>query len=89
MRSLRAGAGNAESGGLPVGARHGRNDFGTDKFGGACPPAGDKPHRYVVTVTALKVAHLPLPAEPSGAMVGFMVSANRLGSASLTATYGR
>ena len=89
VRSLRAGAGDAESGGLPIGARHGRNDFGTDKFGGACPPAGDKPHRYIVTVTALKVAHLPLPAGPSGAMVGFMVGANRLGSATLTATYGR
>lgn len=86
-RSLPAGAG--KPGQLPAGARHGRNDFGTYAFGGACPPAGDKAHRYVVTVTALKVAHLPLPAEPSGAMVGFMVNANRLGSATLTATYGR
>jgi len=89
VRGLPAGAGAAKAGGLPAGARHGRNDFGTDAFGGACPPAGDKPHRYIVTVTALKVAHLPLPAEPSGAMVGFMVNANRLGSATLTATYGR
>jgi Raf kinase inhibitor-like YbhB/YbcL family protein len=95
VRSLPAGAGagaaaaDGKSAGLPAGARHGRNEFGTYRFGGACPPAGDKPHRYVVTVTALKVAHLPLPAEPSGAMVGFMVGANRLGSATLTATYGR
>jgi Raf kinase inhibitor-like YbhB/YbcL family protein len=87
VRSLPAGAGRP--GGLPPGAQHGRSDFGTPAFGGACPPAGDKPHRYIVTVTALKVAKLPVPVEPSGALVGFMVNANRLGSATLTATYGR
>lgn len=88
VRSLAAGAG-AGAGALPPGAHHGRNDFGTQAFGGACPPAGDKPHRYIVTVHALKVATLGLPPQPSGALVGFMVHANQLGSASLTATYGR
>lgn len=94
VRSLAAGAGTAAgadagAGKLPPGARHGRNDFGTLAFGGACPPAGDKPHRYIVTVHALKVATLELPPQPSGALVGFMVHANQLGSARLTATYGR
>lgn len=89
-RSLAAGAGAAAGAGtLPPGAHPGRNDFGTLAFGGACPPAGDKPHRYVVSVHALKVEKLPVPAAPSGAMVGFMVHANALGSARLTATYGR
>jgi Raf kinase inhibitor-like YbhB/YbcL family protein len=88
VRSLGTNAGKLQ-GGLPEGARHGRNDFGTQSFGGACPPQGDKPHRYIATVTALKVDKLPAPAEPSGALVGFLVNANRIGSATLTATYGR
>lgn len=74
---------------VPAGAAQGRTDFGPAGFGGACPPAGDKPHRYVFTVHALKVDKLAVPADASPAMVGFMINANRLGSASLTATYGR
>jgi hypothetical protein len=89
VHSLAAGVGTEGSAKLPAGAQQGRSDFGTLAFGGACPPAGDKPHRYVVTVHALKVDKLPVPAAPSGAMVGFMVHANALGSAQLTATYGR
>jgi Raf kinase inhibitor-like YbhB/YbcL family protein len=89
VRNLPAGAGAGKAGSLPDGARHGRSDFGTLAFGGACPPAGDKPHRYVTTVYALKVDRLEVPPEPSGALVGFMIHANQLGSAVLTATYGR
>jgi Raf kinase inhibitor-like YbhB/YbcL family protein len=75
--------------GLPQGAHHGRNDFGTTDFGGACPPAGDQPHRYVFTVHALKVETLGAPADASPALIGFMLHANSLGSAALTARYGR
>ncbi len=88
-RSLPAGAGKGQPGALPAGAQQGRSDFGTQSFGGACPPAGDKPHRYVFTVHALKVDKLPVPPAPSGAMVGFMLHANALGSARMTALYGR
>lgn len=84
-----AGAGSGQPGLLPSGAKQGRSDFGTTAFGGACPPAGDKAHRYVFTVYALKVASLGVPPGPSGAMVGFMVHANVLASARMTAVYGR
>jgi Raf kinase inhibitor-like YbhB/YbcL family protein len=83
---LPAGAGNG--GELPAGAVEGRTDFGTSGFGGACPPPG-KPHRYIFTVHALKVGRLDLDREASGAMVGYMIGANSLGSATITATYGR
>lgn len=43
---------------------------------GACPPQGDKPHRYVFTVHALKVDTLELPENPMPALVGFMIGAN-------------
>lgn len=86
--SLPSGAGNP-GGKLPEGAVQGRTDFGQAGFGGACPPVGDKPHRYHFVVWALKVDKLPLDENASGALVGFMLNANALGKAQLTATYGR
>ena len=74
---------------LPAGAHQGRNDFGSGDFGGACPPAGDKPHRYIFTIYALKVDRLDVQSDATAALIGFMINANRLGSASLTARYGR
>ncbi|MCJ8206453.1 kinase inhibitor [Pseudomonas sp. RGM2987] len=74
---------------LPAGAVQGRTDYGQPGFGGACPPVGDKPHRYQFTVWALKVDKLPLDSEASGALVGYMLNANALAKASITPTYGR
>ena len=85
---LPQGAGSGQ-GALPEGAKQGRTDFGQPGFGGACPPPGDKPHRYVFTVYALKVPSLDVPPDASPAMIGFMTRASSLGSASLTAKYGR
>jgi hypothetical protein len=81
-----AGSGKAE---LPQGAVQARTDFGAPGFGGACPPPGDKPHRYVFTVHALKIEKLDVPPDASPAMIGFMTKANALGSATFTARYGR
>ena len=86
---LPEGAGSADGKGLPAGAAQGRTDFGAPGFGGACPPAGDKPHRYVFTVYALKTDKLEVPADGSAALVGFMIHANQIGHASFTARYGR
>lgn len=86
---LPAGAGSADGHLLPAGAVQSRTDYGQPGFGGACPPQGDKPHRYVFTVHALKVDKLDLPADAMPALVGFMLHANSLGQASFTAHYGR
>ena len=88
VSELPAGAGNA-GGNLPAGALQGHSDFGTSGFGGACPPPGDKPHHYIFTVYALKVEKISVPDEASAAMVGFMIHANALAKASLTARYAR
>ena len=39
---------------VPADAREGENSFGKQGYGGPCPPKGDKAHRYVFTVYALK-----------------------------------
>ena len=74
---------------LPKGAVEGRTDFGKAGYGGACPPPGDKPHRYVFTVYALKTDKLDVNEEASGALFGFNINANTIGKASFTVKYGR
>lgn len=75
----------------PKGAIQSRTDFGAPGFGGACPPVGSikKPHRYIFTVFALKTDKIDLDANASGALVGYMLNANKIASASFTARYGR
>jgi Raf kinase inhibitor-like YbhB/YbcL family protein len=86
--TLAAGAGSAK-GTLPAGAVQGKTDFGAAGYGGPCPPPGDKPHRYIITVTALKVDKIDVPADATAAYVGFMTHMNKLGSATLTGKYAQ
>jgi len=89
VTELPANAGNPETALAPKNSVQSTTDFGKPGFGGACPPAGDKPHRYIFTVYALKLDALPLDKTASGAMVGFFLNANALEKASLTTYYGR
>ena len=86
---LPEGAGTADGKGLPAGSAQGKTDFGAPGFGGACPPKGDKPHRYIFTVYALKTDKLDIPPDGTAALVGFMIHANQLGKATFSAKYGR
>lgn len=86
-RALPSGAGSGKAA-LPAGAVQSRTDFGAPGYGGPCPPPG-KPHRYVFTLFALDVERLDLQPDAPAAMVGFNLNAHALGTASLTATYGR
>ena len=72
---------------LPAGAVEGRTDFGAPGFGGAAPPPGHGPHRYIFTVFAVDVDHLPVSADNSGAIFGFNLHFHTLAKASITATY--
>lgn len=89
VTSLSAGAGDPSGKNLPAGAVQGRTDFGSAGFGGACPPVGDKPHRYIFTVYALKTDKIEVPADATAALIGYMINANKIGKASFTATYSR
>ncbi len=87
--SIAKGAGTADGKAMPTGTQQVRTDFGTAGFGGACPPAGDKPHRYIFTLYALKVPKLEVPADATAALAGFMIHGNMLAKTSFTAYYGR
>jgi hypothetical protein len=87
--SIPLGAGDKAGSKLPAGAVQGRTDFGAPGWGGPCPPPGDKAHRYIFTVHALKTDKIDVPADASAALVGFVINANRIGKASFTGMYGR
>ncbi|MFI7694425.1 YbhB/YbcL family Raf kinase inhibitor-like protein [Nonomuraea sp. NPDC049655] len=73
--------------GLPAGAVHARNDYGTKDYGGAAPPPG-APHRYVFTVHALGVDELGVGGDASPAVVGFNITANTLARGHIVAHFG-
>lgn len=80
-------AANASKTGLPGGAVEGRTDFGEPGYGGAAPPAGHGPHRYIFTVFAVDVESLPVTPDDSGAKYGFNLHFHTLAKASITAIY--
>jgi Raf kinase inhibitor-like YbhB/YbcL family protein len=87
--SLPEDAGRANGAALPAGARQARNDFGAIGYGGACPPASDKPHRYILTVYALPAAQLAVPASASATQLDATLKRDALASSRLTLKYGR
>ncbi|KJY30857.1 MULTISPECIES: YbhB/YbcL family Raf kinase inhibitor-like protein [unclassified Streptomyces] len=86
VTELPAGAGSGKFEGLPAGAVHVRNDYGTSDFGGAAPPAGER-HRYVFTVYAVDQEKLGPGADASPAVVGFNLRFHALGRAQLIGEY--
>lgn len=80
---------NASVEGMPEGTVQSRNDYGTETYGGPCPPEGANPHRYIITVHALDVEKLDLKPDTPAAQVGFYLYSHRLGKATLMSKYGR
>ena len=89
--SFPKGAGDVKKKLMPKGAIQSRTDLSTDGYGGPCPPAGDKPHRYQITVFAVDVDKLPFAKNhnASAALVGFDLHFHTLAKATLTGIYGR
>ena len=86
--SLAAGASTPDGKGMPEGTIQSRADAGVPAYMGACPPPGAA-HHYIITVKALKVEKLGLDGTASAALIGYMSNANKLGEATITATYGQ
>ncbi len=89
VHELASGAGNPASDLAPAGMVQHRTDYGSTGFGGACPPKGDKPHRYQFKIFALNVDHLDIDPASSAALVGFMLNAHKIGVAELESLYQR
>ena len=89
VNALAKGAGDVQATLIPTGAIQSRTDFGKPGYGGPCPPAGDKPHRYQITLYALKTDKLPLDENAPAAMVGFYLNQNLILKTVLKAQYGR
>ncbi len=87
VTSLEAGAGAHKHAG--VHALHGTNDFGTRAYGGPCPPPGDPPHHYHLTVYALDVPALAgLDDTTSYAKFKFMSREHVLATGEIVGLYG-
>ena len=55
-----------------------RNDYGYNGYGGACPPVGDHPHRYVFTIHALNIEHLDVSEDSSASLIHFNINAHTI-----------
>jgi Raf kinase inhibitor-like YbhB/YbcL family protein len=88
VTELAAGAGSADGGGLPNGAFSVRNDYGSKDFGGAAPPQGDEPHRYVFAVHALDTDKLGIDSDVSPAVAGFNLRFHTIARAMMVPVYG-
>ena len=91
VTSLPKDAGDPKKKLMPKGAIQSRTDYGVAAYGGPCPPPGDKPHHYQITVFAVDVDKLPDAKDPnvSAAVVGFDLHFHTLAKATLTGLYGR
>ncbi len=86
--SLPADSGDVRKKLMPEGVIQGHSDFGTNGYGGPCPPAG-KPHSYYFRLYALPVAKLNVPPDATGTIIAAYADASALGRAQLVVRYGR
>jgi Raf kinase inhibitor-like YbhB/YbcL family protein len=74
---------------MPKGSIQSITSFGKNGYGGACPPKGDKPHQYLITVYALNTPKLGLDKKSSPALVGFKLNAHIIEKSSIVSYYKR
>jgi len=86
VTSLPEGAGDDTGSGLPGKAIQLPNDARATRYIGGAPPAGHGPHRYLITVHALDVEDIGIPANSTPAFLGFNVASHILARANIIAT---
>ncbi|WP_433564166.1 YbhB/YbcL family Raf kinase inhibitor-like protein [Nocardia sp. CA-151230] len=67
----------------------GANDAGVPSYVGPCPPAGDRPHTYQISVLALDTPTLDLPASTTPTVASFSMGSHIIGAARLSLTARR
>ena len=91
VTELATGAVSRDLPGLPKGAFCVRNDYGFKAFGGAAPPKGDPPHRYVFAVHALDLPSLAaqgVGSDASPAVAGFNLRFHTIARGMIIPVYG-
>jgi len=73
---------------VPTTVVQGMNSFRKVGYGGPCPPAGDKPHRYIFTVYAVDTK-CELPEQFNRLQLRAAMKGHVLAEATLTGTYQR
>ena len=89
ITALSRDAGKNDGSKSPSGSVQIRNGFRAAGYSGSCPPPSDEPHGYVMTVYAIKVNKLDVPADATSRIMLAAIEANSLGNASLTYHFGR
>jgi hypothetical protein len=87
--SLPKNAGDPKANLMPAGAVQSGNDAGTKAYFGPCPPKGDKPHHYHISVFAVDVDKLDADDTATAAVVGFNLHFHTLAKGELVGVYGR
>jgi Raf kinase inhibitor-like YbhB/YbcL family protein len=87
VTELARDAGREDGSGLPARAFHCRNDYGTQAYGGAAPPKGDRAHRYYFVVHAVDQEKLGVDENATPAVVSFNLAFHTLARAVLVLTY--
>ncbi len=91
VTELPTGAVSGDLSWLPAGAFCVRNDYAAKAFGGAAPPKGDPPHRYVFAVHALDVPSLAsqgVDSDVSPAVAGFNLRFHTIARGTIIPVYG-
>ena len=86
---LDPGTDSLAPGEIPEGVMRGENSYGDVSYAGPCPPENDsKPHRYVLTLYALR---RPLPIEQGAtpSEVSSAIEQSAIARGQLTGTYAR
>jgi Raf kinase inhibitor-like YbhB/YbcL family protein len=89
--ALARGAGTPGSAALPAGAQQGKPDGDAPEahYYGPCPDAGDPPHHYTITVYALSVDHLNVPATSTAANIDYEISTKALAKSTIVRLFSR
>jgi hypothetical protein len=84
-------AGDLGSSGMPQGAAQAKPDGEAPEahYYGPCPDPGDPAHRYTITVYALSVDHLNVPATSTAANIDYEISSKILAKATIVRLYSR
>ena len=90
-RGLARDAGDPGNARLPPGAHQGKPDGDAPEahYYGPCPDEGDPPHHYTITVYALSVQHLNIPATSTAANIDYEISTKTLAKASIVRVFSR